>query len=47
MKRTKIKKEKRDLKQKKDMYKEVDLVSSGEVSFEGLAIHWESVWLSL
>jgi hypothetical protein len=29
------------------MYKRVDLKSLGEIPFESLAIHWESVWLSL
>jgi hypothetical protein len=46
MKRTKIKKQKRELKQK-NMYREVHLESSGEIPFEILAIHQESVWLSL
>jgi hypothetical protein len=43
MKRTKIKTEKKI----KNIYKRVEQKSSSEIPLESLAIHWESVWLSL
>jgi hypothetical protein len=43
MKRTKKKKKRR----LKNIYKRVKHKSPGEIHLEILAIHWESVWLSL